>query len=74
MDQPTENGTKAIAQELFGGGDVIDIETVKAVYLPSTPSLQALVDDYESRIAGGDSVCIYRMGGMLILGPPIADL
>lgn len=71
--QPESNPTQAIARELFDC-DRISINTVKEVYLPNNPSIQALVHDYETRTANGETLCIYRVEGMMILGPPIEEL
>lgn len=72
-EKPVSNLTQAIASEIFDG-DRISINTVKEGYLPNNPSIQALVHDYETRTANGETLCIYRVEGMMILGPPIEEL
>lgn len=67
-------GKKTLGNALFADVDRISIDSVKAFYLPHEPSLQALVDDYESRKAQGERLCIYLTGSTLMLGPPVEDL
>ena len=73
MDAPQE-GNKTLGSVLLADVDRISIDTVKAFYLPHEPSLQALVDDYESRTAQGEKLCIYLAGNTLMMGPPAEEL
>ena len=73
MDAPQE-GNKTLGNVLLADVGRISIEVVKAFYLPHEPSLQALVDDYESRTAQGERLCIYLAGNSLMMGPPVEDL